>query len=181
MVSLEHAGAAAAALSPTSMSNAIKEDDLTSFPGRKPSPVLSETALRGVSRGALSNQPVASIALGSAGSVTANGGLGAIPSASEVTKRNILVSEERLGSSGMGQPLVSPLANRMMMSQTAKATDGIGVADGTNLGDTTVMTGRVFSPSVGPGMQWRPGSSFQNQNEAVCFPLIIYASSVIIT
>lgn len=159
-------GAAAAALSPTSMSNAIKEDDLTSFPGRKPSPALSETALRGVSRGALSNQPVASIALGSAGSVTANGGLGAIPSASEVTKRNILVSEERLGSNGMGQPLVSPLANRMMMSQTAKATDGIGVADGTNLGDTTVMTGRVFSPSVGPGMQWRPGSSFQNQNEA---------------
>ncbi|XP_055800576.1 general negative regulator of transcription subunit 3 isoform X3 [Solanum dulcamara] len=158
-------GAAAAALSPTSMSNAVKEDDLTSFPGRKSSPVLSETTLRGVSRGALSNQPVASIALGSAGSVTGNGGLGAIP-ASEVTKRNILVSEERLGSSSMGQPLVSPLANRMMMSQTAKATDGIGVTDGANLGDATVMTGRVFSPSVGPGMQWRPGSSFQNQNEA---------------
>ncbi|WMV59233.1 hypothetical protein MTR67_052618 [Solanum verrucosum] len=160
------AAAAAAALSPTSMSNAIKEDDLTSFPARKPSPALSETALRGVSRGALSNQPVASIALGSTGSVTGNGGLGAIPSASEVTKRNILVSEERLGSSSMGQPLVSPLANRMMMSQAAKATDGIGVADGANLGDATVMTGRVFSPSVGPGMQWRPGSSFQNQNEA---------------
>ncbi|XP_015164528.1 general negative regulator of transcription subunit 3 isoform X3 [Solanum tuberosum] len=158
--------AAAAALSPTSMSNAIKEDDLTSFPARKPSPALSETALRGVSRGALSNQPVASIALGSTGSVTGNGGLGAIPSASEVTKRNILVSEERLGSSGMGQPLVSPLSNRMMMSQAAKATDGIGVADGATLGDATVMTGRVFSPSVGPGMQWRPGSSFQNQNEA---------------
>lgn len=157
---------AAAALSPTSMSNAITEDDLTSFPGRKPSPALGETALRGVSRGALSNQPVASIALGSSGSVTGNGGLGAIPSASEVTKRNILVSEERLGSSSMGQPLVSPLANRMMMSQAAKATDGIGVADGSNLGDSTVMTGRVFSPSVGPGMQWRPGSSFQNQNEA---------------
>ncbi|CAN4096899.1 unnamed protein product [Withania somnifera] len=155
-----------AALSPTSMSNAIKEDDLTSFPGRKPSPALSDTALRGVTRGALSNQPVASIALGSSGSVTGNGGLGAIPSASEVTKRNILVSEERLGSSSIGQPLVSPLANRMMMSQAAKATDGIGVADGANLGDATVMTGRVFSPSVGPGMQWRPGSSFQNQNEA---------------
>ncbi|XP_060208746.1 general negative regulator of transcription subunit 3 isoform X1 [Lycium barbarum] len=160
-----HATQAAAALSPTSMSNAIKEDDLTSIPGRKPSPVLSETPLRGVSRGALSNQPVASMALGSAGSVTGNGGVGAIPSASEVTKRNILVSEERLGSSGMGQPLVSPLANRMMMSQAAKATDGTGVADGANLGDATVMTGRVFSP-VGPGMQWRPGSSFQNQNEA---------------
>ncbi|TMW95814.1 hypothetical protein EJD97_008309 [Solanum chilense] len=160
-----HATQGAAALSPTSMSNAIKEDDLTSFPARKPSPALSETALRGVSRGALSNQPVASIALGSTGSVTGNGGLGAIPSASEVTKRNILVSEERLGSSGMGQPLVSPLANRMMMSQAVKATDGIGVADGANLGDATVMTGRVFSP-VGPGMQWRPGSSFQNQNEA---------------
>ncbi|KAK4359617.1 hypothetical protein RND71_021846 [Anisodus tanguticus] len=159
-------GAAAAALSPTSMSNVIKEDDLTSFPGRKPSPALSETTLRGVSRGALSNQPVASMALGSAGSVTGNGGLGAIPSASEVTKRNILVSEERLGSSGMGQPLVSPLANRMMMSQAAKATDGTGVADGASLGDATAMTGRVFSPSGGPGMQWRPGSSFQNQNEA---------------
>ncbi|KAM3248386.1 general negative regulator of transcription subunit 3 isoform X2 [Capsicum annuum] len=160
------AAAAAAALSPTSMSNAIKEDDLTSFPGRKPSPALSETALRGVSRGALSNQSMASVALGSAGSVTGNGGLGAIPSASEVAKRNILVSEERLGSSGMGQPLVSPLANRMMMSQAAKATDGNGVADGANLSDATTMTGRVFSPSVGPGMQWRPGSSFQNQNEA---------------
>ncbi|CAN4075412.1 unnamed protein product [Withania somnifera] len=159
-------GAAAAALSPTSVSNAIKEDDLTSFPGRKPSPARSDTTLRGVSRGALSNQPVASIALGSSGSVTGNGGLGASPSASEVTKRNILVTEERLGSSSMGQPLVSPLANRMMMSQAAKATDGIGVADGANLGDATVMTGRVFSPSVGPDMQWRPGSSFQNQNEA---------------
>ncbi|KAJ8527568.1 hypothetical protein K7X08_015019 [Anisodus acutangulus] len=157
---------AAAALSPTSMSNAIKEDDLTSIPGRKPSPALSETVLRGENRGALSNQPVASMALDSAGSVIGNGGLVAIPSASEVTKRNILVSEERLGSSGTGQPLVSPLANRMMMSQAAKATDGTGVADGANLGDATVMTGRVFSPSVGPGMQWRPGSSFQNQNEA---------------
>ncbi|XP_016504010.1 uncharacterized protein LOC107822036 isoform X3 [Nicotiana tabacum] len=157
---------AVAALSPTSMSNAIKEDDVTSFPGRKPSPALNETALRGVNRGSLSNQPVASITLGSGGAATGNGGLGAIPSASEVTKRNTLGSEDRLGSNAMGQALVSPLANRMMMSQAAKATDGIGVADGANPGDATVMTGRVFSPSVGPGMQWRPGSSFQNQNEA---------------
>ncbi|XP_019243140.1 PREDICTED: general negative regulator of transcription subunit 3 isoform X3 [Nicotiana attenuata] len=156
---------AVAALSPTSMSNAIKEDDVTSFPGRKPSPALNETALRGVNRGSLSNQPVASITLGSGGAATGNGGLGAVPSASEVTKRNTLGSEDRLGSSAMGQALVSPLANRMMMSQAAKATDGIGVADGANPGDAT-MTGRVFSPSVGPGMQWRPGSSFQNQNEA---------------
>lgn len=166
---MEHAGAVAA-LSPTSMSNAIKEDDVTSFPGRKSSPALNETALRGVNRGSLSNQPVASITLGSGGAATGNGGLGAIPSASEVTKRNTLGSEDRLGSSAMGQALVSPLANRMMMSQAAKATDGIGVADGANPGDATVMTGRVFSPSVGPGMQWRPGSSFQTQNEAVCFP-----------
>lgn len=166
---MEHAGTVAA-LSPTSTPNAIKEDDVTSFPGRKSSPALNETALRGVNRGSLSNQPVASITLGSGGAATGNGGLGAIPSASEVTKRNTLGSEDRLGSNAMGQALVSPLANRMMMSQAAKATDGIGVADGANPGDATVMTGRVFSPSVGPGMQWRPGSSFQTQNEAVCFP-----------
>ncbi|MCD7458912.1 hypothetical protein HAX54_039584 [Datura stramonium] len=112
----------------------------------------------GVSRGAPSNQPWLVLHLVLLVQLLAME-YGAIPSASEVAKRNILVSEERLGSSGMGQPLLSPLANRMMMSQAAKATDGIGVADGANLGDATVMTGRVFSPSVGPGMQWRPGSS----------------------
>lgn len=60
---------------------------------------------------------------------------------------------------------VSPLSNRMMVPQAAKAND---MTDSGNVGETAGMSGRVFSPSVVPGMQWRPGSSFQNQNEAVC-------------
>lgn len=84
-----------------------------------------------------------------------------------MVKRSMLGAEERLGSSGMVQPLVSPLGNRMILSQAAKTGDGIGSSDAGNA-EAATMAARVFSSSVVPGMQWRPGSSFQNQNDVVC-------------
>lgn len=134
------------------------------FPDRKSSPALSESGLRGVGRGGLPSQPAVSILLGS----STNGAMDAIPSSTEVAKKNILGSDERLGSVGMGQPLVSPLANRNILTQATKSSDGMGSTDSGNVGESNVMAGRVFSPSVVPGMQWRAGSSFQNQNELVC-------------
>ena len=157
---VESAGASVSS-SPTSIptSSSAKEEDIANFPGRKSSPAIGETGLiRGLGRGGLSNQSSAS-----------NGAMGAVPSASEVAKRNLLGADERLGSSGMVQPLVSPLSNRMMMPQAAKGNDGNGASDTGNAGEAAaVMAGRVFSPSVVPGIQWRPGSSFQNPNEVVC-------------
>lgn len=164
---MEPAVAAVASSSMNALS-AVKDEEISGFPGQKAPPTLAEAGLRGIDRHSLSSQPAASIALGSISSLSNNGALGAIPSVSEVTKRNVLGYDERLGSTGMGQPLVSPLANRTIMSQTAKSSDGMGTNDSGNVGESNVMVGRVFSPSVVPGMQWRPGSSFPNQNEVVC-------------
>ncbi|KAM7524654.1 hypothetical protein LguiA_014556 [Lonicera macranthoides] len=159
--------ASATVSSPISISNSVKEEEIPSFPGRKSSPALAETGLRGIGRGALTNQLSTSVPLSSGSTIPSNGALGAVPSASEVAKRNILGADERLGSSGVVQPpLVSPLSNRMILSQAVKGNDGISSADSGNVGDGAAMGGRVFSPSAVPGIQWRPGSSFQNQNEA---------------
>ncbi|KAL3533385.1 hypothetical protein ACH5RR_006906, partial [Cinchona calisaya] len=150
--------------SPLSIPNSVKEEDIASFPGRKASPALAEVGLRGVGRGGLSNQPSICIPLTSGITISSNGGLGGITSGSEMAKRNILGGEERLGSGGMMQPLASPLGNRMILPQAAKTGDGIGSADAGNVSESSSMAGRVFS-SVVPGIQWRPGSSFQNQSE----------------
>uniref|UniRef100_A0A5B6ZL60 Putative CCR4-NOT transcription complex subunit 3 isoform X1 n=1 Tax=Davidia involucrata TaxID=16924 RepID=A0A5B6ZL60_DAVIN len=162
---LENSGAAVSS-SPINISSSAKEEEIANFPGRKSSPALAETGLRGIARGGLSNQLSTSIPLNSGSTVPSNGALGAVPSASEMAKRNILGADERLGSSGMVQPLVSPLSNRMILPQAAKSNDGISSDESGNAGETAVMAGRVFSASVVPGTQWRPGSSFQNQNEA---------------
>lgn len=154
--------------SPLSLSTSAKEEE--SFPGRRSSPSLSDTGLvRGIGRGGFSSQPSASIPLSSSNVVPSNGAAGAVPSASDMAKRNTLGPEERLGSSGIVQPLVSPLSNRMILPQVPKATDGTGAIDSSNVGEPTAISGRVFSPPLVPGMQWRPGSAFQNQNEAVCY------------
>ena len=99
--------------------------------------------------------------------VSSNGPLGSVSSASEITKRNILVADDRLGSNGMVSALVSPLSNRMIMPQVARASDGTSSVDSSNAGEGATVSGRVFSPSAIPGMQWRPGSPFQNQNDVV--------------
>ncbi|GAV72700.1 Not3 domain-containing protein/NOT2_3_5 domain-containing protein [Cephalotus follicularis] len=163
---LENAGAANLS-SPVNVSNSAKEEDIASFPGHRSSPSLADTAMvRSIGRGGLSSQPSSSVPLGSGSVVPTNGAFGAVPSASDIAKRNILGADERLGSSGLVQPLVSPLSNRMVLPQAVKGNDGTGLVDTTSAGEAATTPGRVFSPSVVPGMQWRPGSSFQNQNES---------------
>nr|KYP63772.1 CCR4-NOT transcription complex subunit 3 [Cajanus cajan] len=151
--------------SSVNQSTSSKEEEINSFPSRRPSPSLSDASLlRG--RNGLSNQATASIPLGSGNMVSGNGALGSVPTASEIAKRNILGADDRLGSSGMVQPLVSPLSNRLILPQAAKANDGTVSVDSSTVNEASAVSGRVFSPSVVPGMQWRPGSPFQNQNEA---------------
>ncbi|MBA0668011.1 hypothetical protein Goklo_000995, partial [Gossypium klotzschianum] len=86
-----------------------------------------------------------------------------------MAKRNILGVDERLGNSSMGQSLTSPISNRMILPQAAKANDGSAPVDSSNPNESAGLPGRAFSPSMVSGMQWRPGSSFQNQNELVQF------------
>ncbi|KAJ6297082.1 hypothetical protein OIU78_022750 [Salix suchowensis] len=150
-------------LAQTLPGNSMKEEEVAGFPGRISSPSLADAGLaRGISRGGLSNQPSSSIPL-SPGVVPSNGALGSVPLASDIAKRNILGTDDRLGSGGMVQPLASS-SNRMILPQAGKAGDGTGAVDSSSSGEAATMGGRVFSPLV-TGMQWIPGSSFQNQNE----------------
>ncbi|XP_054811066.1 uncharacterized protein LOC129312447 isoform X2 [Prosopis cineraria] len=171
---LENTGAANS--SSVNQSTSVKEDEVNGFPGRRASPSLSDAAhARGISRNSIPNQVTSGIPLASSNIVSGNGALvsvpsgnGAlvsVPSASEITKRNLMGADDRLGSSGIGQPLLSPLSNRMMLPQTVKVNDGTGSVDPNNVNEAAAVSGRVFSPSGGPGIQWRPGSPFQNQSE----------------
>lgn len=161
--------------SPVNLSVSVKEEEITNFPGRRSSPSLSDSGLvRGIGRGGLSSQSSSSIPLSPSNIVPGSSALGTVPSASDIAKRNMLGADERLGNSSMVQPPVSPLSSRMILPQTAKANDGTSSIDSSNVGEAAAMSGRVFSPSVVSGMQWRPGSSFQNQNEAVCYFVLLY-------
>ncbi|WVZ14823.1 hypothetical protein V8G54_012389 [Vigna mungo] len=151
-------------------SSTVKEDEINSFPVRRPSPSLSDVALiRNISRNSLSNQITNNIPVVSGNMVSSNGPLGSVSSTSEITKRNILVADDRLGSNGMVPTLVSPLSNRMIIPQVARGTDGTSSVDSSNANEGATLSGRVFSPSAIPGMQWRLGSPFQNQNDVVHF------------
>ncbi|XP_050151206.1 general negative regulator of transcription subunit 3-like isoform X3 [Malus sylvestris] len=164
----ENAGAANSS-SPVSLSASVKEEESASFPGRRPSPSLSDAGLvRGISRGGFSAPIPSSIPVSSSNVSPSNSALGAVPSVSDVTKRNILGADERIGNSGVVQPLVSPITNRLILPQAAKASDGSAPVDSSNASEAAIP-GRAFSPSIVSGMQWRPGSSFQNQNEAGIF------------
>ncbi|XP_047970383.1 general negative regulator of transcription subunit 3-like isoform X2 [Salvia hispanica] len=151
--------------SPVAVPSATKEEDITNFPGRRSSPALAETGLRALGRGGLPGQPASNILPSSGNTISSNGALGAVPLLSEMGKRNILGSDDRPGSSDMVQALASPLSNRAVMPQTAKSSDGLGSSDPGSVNDSAVGGSRVFSSPVVPGMQWRPGNSFQNQNE----------------
>ncbi|KAA8544496.1 hypothetical protein F0562_022464 [Nyssa sinensis] len=59
---LEDASAALSS-SPITLSNSAKEEENANFPGRRSSPALAETGLKGIGRGGLSNQPSASISI----------------------------------------------------------------------------------------------------------------------
>ncbi|KAL7092714.1 hypothetical protein ACP275_11G000200 [Erythranthe tilingii] len=154
---------AGSASSPVAVSIPIKEEEIANFPGRKSSPALAETGLRAIGKGGLPSQPTSNILPSSGNTISSNG---TIPLGSEIGKRNILVSDDRSSSTGIAQSLVSPLGNRVILSQAAKASDGLGSADTGNVSDAAIMGSRVFTSPVVPGMQWRTGSSFQNQNEA---------------
>ncbi|KAM0038475.1 putative CCR4-Not complex component, Not domain, CCR4-NOT complex subunit/5 domain superfamily [Helianthus debilis subsp. tardiflorus] len=116
-----------------------KEEDVGGFPGRKSSPAFN------LGRGSLTLTNPSSI------TTTSNISTNSVAVAPSVSER----------VSGMvHQSPVSSLSNRMMLSQGgAKTSDG---GDNGNGGDASGMTPRVFSPS---GLQWRPGSPFQNQHE----------------
>ncbi|XP_073282352.1 uncharacterized protein [Primulina huaijiensis] len=147
------------------VSSVTKEEDISHFSGGKSSPGLTETGLRPISRGGLPGQPSSMIALSAGSTNSNNGGLGALPFTSEIGKLNILVSDDRSESTGMTQSIASPLSNRVILPQASKASDGLGASDVGNAGDSAIMGSRVFTSPVVSSMQWRPGSSFQNQNE----------------
>ncbi|KAJ6744216.1 hypothetical protein OIU79_030524 [Salix purpurea] len=148
----------------TDAANSPKDEEIPGFPGHRSSPSPVDTGLaRGIGRGGLSSQPSSSIPL-SPGVIPSNGALGSVPLASDIAKRNILGTDDRLGSGGMVQPSASPLSNRMILPHASKAGDGTGAVDSSNAGEAATLSSRVFSPLV-TGMQWRPGSSFQSQNE----------------
>uniref|UniRef100_A0A9I9E0S4 General negative regulator of transcription subunit 3 n=1 Tax=Cucumis melo TaxID=3656 RepID=A0A9I9E0S4_CUCME len=153
--------------SPVNMPTSAKDEEIASFPGRKLSPSFSDSGLvrGGMGRGVIANQPPSTSSHTSGIVVPSNITLGNVSSASEVTKRNIMGGEERTGNSGMVQSMVSPLSNRLALPTAAKVSDGTTTVDPSNVSDAAAIGGRVFSPSVVPSMQWRPGSSFQNPNE----------------
>ncbi|XP_056177562.1 general negative regulator of transcription subunit 3 isoform X4 [Syzygium oleosum] len=149
-----------------SLASPIKEEENGSHPARRSSPALADAGLvRGIGKGALSSPTLSNLPLSSS-SVSSNGALGAVPSASDIAKRNILGVDDRLGSSGLVQPPVSPFGNRQVLPQSTKANDGSALVDPASAVDNTAIAGRVFSPPVVSNMPWRPGSSFP-QNEAV--------------
>ncbi|XP_030453236.1 uncharacterized protein LOC115674860 isoform X2 [Syzygium oleosum] len=149
-----------------SLASPIKEEENGSHPARRSSPALADAGLvRGIGKGALSSPTLSNLPLSSS-SVSSNGALGAVPSASDIAKRNILGVDDRLGSSGLVQPPVSPFGNRQVLPQSTKANDGSALVDPASAVDNTAIAGRVFSPPVVSNMPWRPGSSFP-QNEAL--------------
>ncbi|XP_010549612.1 PREDICTED: general negative regulator of transcription subunit 3 isoform X2 [Tarenaya hassleriana] len=138
-----------------SSSVTAKEEDAATLPARRPpSSSMADAPLRGIGRGGPSTQ--AQTSLPSPSSV--NGARSVAASASEVTKRNIM------GVDGPIQPLTSPLS-KIALPQTAKANDGT-VSD-SNPGDAAASIGRAFSPSIVSDVPWRPGGSFQSQNEMI--------------
>ncbi|KAH9621284.1 hypothetical protein KSS87_014278 [Heliosperma pusillum] len=152
--------------SPPTLSNLTKEEESMSYPGQKSPPVLTDatTLTKGFGGGNISGQQavnsLTAVSAISSTSVTP----GAVPLASEMAKRNIVGSEERLGSSGMMQPLTSSISSRMIFPQHSMSIDSSGLADFGNTADPAVASGRTF-PSPVPGAQWRPGSPFQSQSE----------------
>ncbi|ONK74294.1 uncharacterized protein A4U43_C03F4770 [Asparagus officinalis] len=152
-----------------SNSNSVKEDDNSTFPGRRPSPAIPEIGLgRGINRG-ISSQAAVTASTSSASGISSNGALGSVSAVSDMNKRNILTADERMGSGGAASPLMSPLSNRMLLQQAAKSNDGTNSNDNGKVGEVPIIGGRVFSPSVASGAQWRPPSTaaLQNSNETL--------------
>ncbi|CAI9274783.1 unnamed protein product [Lactuca saligna] len=140
-----------------------KEEEVGGFPVRKSSPALSEFGLRNLGKGSLTSltsQSSVTVHINPTNSniISTNNALG-VGQASEMAKRPMLGTDERMVQQ---HPPVSSLSSRMMLPQSGvKSTNG----DNGNGGEGGGMGTRVFSPSGVPGIQWRPGISFQTQHE----------------
>lgn len=159
----------AAASSGVVLSSLAKEEEI-----RRSSPSLAESGLgRGISRisvpAVVSNPSLANAPISSSSAIPSPSSLGPAAVASEFSKRNTSVADERIGGSSIvGQSLVSPLSNRSLLPQISKSSDAVGSADQNNVAEPGALGGRVFSSSAVPGVQWKPnsGTSFPNPNEA---------------
>lgn len=154
----------AVASTPANLSTAVKDDESMSFPPRRPSPAVTEIGLgRGITRGLTSQALAAPI---SVGPVPGNGSISAIPAINDLSKRNIMNTDERVNSGGLSQQLVSPLGSKVQPQPVLKTNDAVS-SDSSNTSESAVLGGRVFSPPVVPGAQWRPQApaGFQNQSE----------------
>ncbi|GJM96053.1 hypothetical protein PR202_ga12859 [Eleusine coracana subsp. coracana] len=82
--------------------------------------------------------------------------------------RGIITSQAgiRIDSGGLSQQLVSPLGNKVQPQQIPRSNDATS-SESANTNENTILGGRVFSPPVVSGVQWRPqtGATFQNQSE----------------
>nr|KAJ0227281.1 hypothetical protein LSAT_V11C100025520 [Lactuca sativa] len=140
-----------------------KEEEVGGFPVCKSSPAISESGLRNLGRGSLTSltsQSSVTVPINPTNSniISTNNALG-VGQASKMDKRPMLGTYDRMVKQ---HPPVSSLSSRMMLPQSGvKSTDG----DNGNGGEGDGMGTRVFSPSGVPGIQWRPGSSFQTQHE----------------
>ncbi|XP_078435694.1 transcription regulator NOT2/NOT3/NOT5 family protein isoform X2 [Wolffia australiana] len=151
-------------LSSTSAPIASKEEDNTIFLGRRPSPAPAEFGLgRGMGRVSTSSAASSGVSI-----PLISGSVGPSSSAlvSDVPKRNILGVDERVASSGLSQPLASPISSRSASQPFSMSNDYS--TDSNSIGDGPVI-GRAFSPSLVGGVQWRPQTiaGFPNQSDSV--------------
>lgn len=153
--------------------NSVKEDDNNTFPVRGASPAIPEIGMgRGINRG-ISNQASVTASMSLVSGISNSGGLGSLPAVPDLPKRNVSTGDERMGSGGLTSPSASPLSNRMFIQQFSKNNDGTISNDANSTGESPIIGGRVFSPTIAAGVPWRPQSSvaFPSQNETVCFSL----------
>ncbi|KAJ1294351.1 hypothetical protein BS78_01G140000 [Paspalum vaginatum] len=154
---------------PANLSSTLRDDDSMSFPPRRPSPAITEIGIgRGIARG-MTSQTLGTAPI-TIGPVPGNGSVSALPAINDLSKRNMLNTDERINSGGLSQQLVSPLGNKVQPQQVPRTNDAIS-SDSANTNENPIIGGRVFSPPIVPGVQWRPQSAtaFQNQSETSPF------------
>ncbi|KAL6893582.1 hypothetical protein ACP4OV_007680 [Aristida adscensionis] len=150
---------------PANLSGTLKDDDSMSFPPRRPSPAITEIGIgRGIARG-ITSQTLGAAPI-SIGPVPGNGSVSALPAMNDLSKRSLLTTDERINNGGLSQQLVSPLGSKVQPQQVPRTSDAIS-SDSSNTNENPILGGRVFSPPIVSGVQWRPQTStpFQNQSE----------------
>jgi hypothetical protein len=85
----------------------------------------------------------------------------------------VLNTDEKINSSGLSRQLVTSLASKVQPQQVPRTNDAIS-SDSANPNENPILGGRVFSPPVVSGVQWRPqaAATFQNQRK-LYVPLLL--------